>query len=255
MGDTETARGSNMPAKGGTRSHGPWGVLLALGLLVTLSTLSGCGTPGSPIHDQASFQDTVANDRKQLFDGRLDYRSRLATPVGEPRTFRIVLTALSDEASHRSRSARPHMETRSFQVGGVESASLTSTSPDVRIEPIAEARGKQVIARPGDRADWWWSVSASEPGDYDLFLVLTTYQEDSDRALYTLTPPITVRLRVDETWSHRVDSLLNTILAWGGAAVALTALLAFRAPLVAFVRTRRNARQERIRDSNRDGYL
>lgn len=226
---------------------------------MALSALSSCGTPPprpGPPHrgDQATFQQGVAKDRGQLFDGRLDYASRFTTSVGVPRTFRIDLTALSDEASRRTSMSPTLTGSRPFQVGGVEGAALTATSGAVQTKPLADSRTRQVIALPGDRVEWWWSVSASEPGDYELLLTLTTYQGDSDRALYTLAPPIRVHLHVADTWSHRVDSMLSTILAWGGAAVALTALLAFRAPIATFVRTRRDAWRERNRDAHQDGY-
>ncbi|MGW2568957.1 hypothetical protein [Streptomyces sp. NPDC001537] len=48
----------------------------------------------------------------------------------------------------------------------------------------------------GDTAEWRWSVSA---GDYELALVVTTFQGDTDRALETLHPPITVHLTVHNT--------------------------------------------------------
>ncbi|WP_405534523.1 hypothetical protein OG787_06305 [Streptomyces sp. NBC_00075] len=247
MGDTETVRHI-----GGIRTR----TLLALGLLLVaaVGVLSACDTDTSPYGDQAAFQADLASDRGQLFDGRLDYRSQLATSVGEPRTFRITLTGLSAEAASRSNLEGTLIETRSFPVGGVEGATLTSAHPDVRVALLTDARARQVIARPGDGVEWRWSVSSNEPGDYELLLTVTTYQGDSDRALAALTPPITVHLHVTETWSYRVSSMVSTILAWGGAAVALTALLAFRTPIVTFVRTRRIAWQERHRDNYRDGY-
>ncbi|MEU6223544.1 hypothetical protein [Streptomyces sp. NPDC047042] len=243
MGDTGRARGG-----GGIRP------LLALGLflVVAVGALSACDSPAS--RTQAAFQADVASDRGQLFAGRLEYRSRLSTGVGEPRTFRINLTALSDEAASRSTLDETLTETRSFPVGGVEGAALTATDPDVRVALLTDVEARQVIVRPGDAVEWWWSVSSNEPGDYELLLSVTTYQGDSDRALATLTPPITVRLHVGETWNHRLDAMLSTIVTWGGAAIALTALLAFRAPITTFVQTRRSARQERTHDYHRDGY-
>jgi len=45
---------------------------------------------------------------------------------------------------------------------------------------------------------------------------------------------------VSNTWLHRIGSMLKMPLVWGGA-VALTAIIAFQAPLAAFVRARRAA--------------
>ncbi|MDX3451509.1 hypothetical protein PV396_06005 [Streptomyces sp. ME02-8801-2C] len=243
MGDTGRARDN-----GGIRP------LFALGLflVVAVGALSACDPPGP--RTQAAFQADVASDRGRLFAGRLDYRSQLSTGVDEPRTFRITLTGLSAEAASRSTLDETLTETRSFPVGGVEGAALTATDPDVRVTLLTDVEARQVIARPGDAVEWWWSVSSNEPGDYELLLSITTYQGDSDRALATLTPPITVRLHVDETWDHSLDAMLSTIVTWGGVAIALTALLAFRAPITTFVQTRKSTRQERHRDHYRDGY-
>jgi hypothetical protein len=82
-----------------------------------------------------------------------------------------------------------------------------------------------------------------------------------------LTPPLTVHLAVRNTFSHTIDSLLKMMVAWGGGAVALMAIIGFRARLAAsvrglaasvrglaaFVRARREARRQRAPAD--DGYL
>jgi len=259
MADRETARSSVVRAGRGSRSVARRGVVTALGIIVALGALASCGThtprPGPPPrNDQEEFRADVARDRGQLLDGRLDYASRFSTPVGVPRTYQIQLSALGGRVSGPTRLSPTATDTRAFRVGGAQGATLTATSADVRIEFLADPRTRYPVTDPGDIAQWSWTVSASEPGDYDLHLGLTTYQRGSDLALHTLTPAITVRLHVTETWSYRVNSMLSTILAWGGAAVALTALLAFRTPITAFARTRRLTWQERHRDGHRDGY-
>ena len=142
-------------------------------------------------------------------------------------------------------------------MGGVEGATLSSASGSVHVKLLADTGTKQVIAEPNDAAEWQWSVSPSQPGDYELVLVLTTYQGDSDRALDTLTPPITIHLSVSNTWSHMINSIQNYLIALGGVAAALAAVFAFRAPLVEFTRQRRNSWREGRRDpeDERDGYL
>lgn len=231
------------------------GFLVGLALLVatsvTLTLMLGTGEePGRP--DQADFQAKIVDDRRQLFDGSLSYRSRVSAPVGESVTYSIKLTALGEDASRRVNPERA-TETRAFQVGGVEGASLTSASGQVRVVRLADIKTRQVIAEPGDTVEWRWGLTASEPGSYDLVLSLTTYQGDSDRALDTLTPPITVRLQIENTWSNRVDSMRNWLIALGSVAAALLALYAFRAPLAEFVQARREARRERA--GGRHGYL
>jgi hypothetical protein len=203
--------------------------------------------------DQADLQAGIVNDRRHLFDGLLVYASYVSTPVDDSLTYRVRLTARGEKAA--AVPARPATQTRSFQVGGVEGAALTAGSGDVKVVLLTDAKTRQVIAEPGDSVEWQWSVSPSEPGDYDLVLALTTYQGDSDRALDTLTPPITVHLGVRNTASHRLHSMQSTLIALGGVAGALLGLYAFRAPLTEFARARGEARRERSRNENRDGYL
>ncbi|AZQ32280.1 hypothetical protein EJ357_01390 [Streptomyces cyaneochromogenes] len=118
---------------------------------------------------------------------------------------------------------------------------------------LNDTRARQVIAEPGDRAYWTWSVTATEPGAYELVLGLTTYQGDSNRALHTLNPPITVHLQVENSWSNRIASMRDWLIALGSVAAALLALYAFRTPLTELARARREARHERT--GERDGYL
>ncbi|MGQ4388893.1 hypothetical protein [Streptomyces sp. SAS_270] len=204
--------------------------------------------------DQARFQARIVDDRKGLFAGRLICRSSISTSVDDSIIYRVTLVALGEKDVNGPRGARPAIETRKFQVGGVEGASLTSTSSEVKVRLLADTATEQVIAAPGDAAHWQWTVTPSESGDYDLVLVLTTYQGDSDRALATLTPPITVHLVASNTLSHQVSSMQNTLITLGGVAMAVTTLFAFRAPLLSVTRARKEARREK-KKRGRDGYM
>jgi hypothetical protein len=62
-----------------------------------------------------------------------------------------------------------------------------------------------------------------------------------------------VRLQVENSWSHRIASMRDWLIALGSVAAALLALYAFRAPLTELARARREARHERT--GGRDGYL
>lgn len=255
MGDSGTTDGENMRGvRGCVIVLELLGVLTVLGALVLAALTRPYSAPPPRPDDQASFQADVIDDRKQLFAGRLTYESHISTAVDDSATYSISLTALGEEETDAKKPLQPAKETRDFQVGGVEGAKLTPTSRKVKVAPLADAKSKQIIAEPGDSADWLWSVTASEPGNYELMLTLTTYQRDSDRALATLTPPITVHLSVSDTWPHRIDSMRTSLIAWGSVAVALTALFAFRTPLTAFARTRRDAWREQ-RNRGKDGYL
>jgi hypothetical protein len=136
-------------------------------------------------------------------------------------------------------------------VGGVQGARLSADSQDVNV--VSHSAEKQPIAVPGDTAEWQWSVSAAEPGDCKLALTVTTFQGDTDRALETLHPPITVRLKMYDTWSHRFTSMQNWLFTAAGIAGALAGIHVLRAPLTELVRGRREARQQR--DEDGEGYM
>jgi hypothetical protein len=116
--------------------------------LATVVAVSGCGT-GSSEPDQAEFQAAVVNDRKQLFDGRLSYQSHVSAPVDDAVIYRITLRALDDEASGWSETVEPALETRPFQVGGVQGASLASADRKVRGQLLADTRTRQLSPSPG----------------------------------------------------------------------------------------------------------
>ncbi|MEU6257111.1 hypothetical protein [Streptomyces sp. NPDC047043] len=230
--------------------------LLALGLLALLAS---CGVPDSANKGpedveqrpgQADLQASIVNDRKHLFDGSLAYDPAVSVNVDESLTYDVRLTARGEKSS--GKAAQAALVTRTFRVGGDEGATLASGSRQVRIVLLGDG-SKQAIAQPGEDAEWQWSVSADEPGDYDLALTVTTYQGESDRALDTLHPPIKIRLSVQNTWSHRIDSMNDWLITASGIATALIAIYALRAPLTEFVRTRREARRQR--NQSRDGYM
>lgn len=218
---------------------------------------SGCTAKKNSDPDQAAFQAKVMDDRKQLFGGRLLYRARVSADVGDSVTYTISLTALGEDASRKLAQVRPSTKSRPFQVGGVEGATLSSTSRSVKVELLADTKTKQIIVAPGDTASWQWSISPSKPGDYALVLTLATYQGESDRALDTLSPPLTIHLSVHNTWSHWINSIQTWLITLGSVAAALTVLFTFRAPLAEFMRNRWDSwrQRHRGRHDERDGYL
>ncbi|MFF4501485.1 hypothetical protein [Streptomyces sp. NPDC001401] len=230
--------------------------LFALGLVALLAscgvgdTSGGSGEAPGLRPGQADLQASVVSDRKHLFNGSLAYDPSVSMSVGGSLTYDVLLTARGEKSVGFAQAV---LVTRAFQVGGVEGAALTCGSRNVRVVMLTDSKPEQIIAQPGDPAEWQWSVSADEPGDYDLALTVTTYQGDTKRALDTLRPPIKIHLTVHNTWSHRITSLKDWLIAAGGIATALVAVYALRAPLTEFVRARGEARRQR--DQSRDGYM
>ncbi|MFI7402065.1 hypothetical protein ACIBW9_16610 [Streptomyces sp. NPDC049541] len=235
-----------------TRIAAIWSLVLLLALGLAACGVPDQGSAGAEL-GQADLQASVVNDRKHLFDGSLTYTPYVSMNVGGHLKYDVILTARGAKSSHRT--ARTARVTRAFRVGGVQGARLSADSQNVRV--VSQSEEKQPIGEPGDTAEWQWSVSATEPGDYELAVTVTTFQGDTDRALETLHPPITVHLTVHNTWSHRFTSMQNWLFTAAGIAGALAGIYALRAPLTELLRGRRDARKQRGEnlDEDRDGYM
>lgn len=204
---------------------------------------------------QTTFMVDVNRDRKTLVPGSFWHPSSARSAVGESTSIAVGLQIDGKGVGQTGPATSPPMGSKihHIPVGGVEGASLTSPSDEVKIRPLFDLNVKQIVIRPPDWADWEWAVSASEPGDYTLVLRITTYQGQSNRALAT-SRPISIHLHVANTVSHRVSWVRSELVAWGGVGAAIVALLAFRTPLLAFVRARRDSLLERRRQGQ-DGYM
>lgn len=203
---------------------------------------------------QADFLKDVIRDRKALIPGRLTCDEHLWSDVGKSEEFVAELIAYIVPERDASSRPLPGRKFRRIPVGGIEGATLTSSSSDLAIKALTHPHDKQVVAEPGDRAMWEWSVTASKPGDYTMKLRVSTYQGVSRRALATLSPPVIIHVHVDNTVSHRVSGFRSELVSWGGVAAATIAIFAFRGPLLTLVRARREVFQER-RKKGRDGYM
>ncbi|MFI7499530.1 hypothetical protein ACIBVL_13675 [Streptomyces sp. NPDC049687] len=243
-------------------------ILVAIVAIIPFGASCSPATVGPDGDGQAEFQASIVDDRKKLFSGELTYGTDVVAKVGDSFAYEVELTAIGENESstwppdHAQATPWPPPQRRNFQVGGVQSASLSSGSSSVKIESLSDAQTKQVIAEPGDMARWAWRISINEPGVYELLLTVVTYQGNSDRALAVLTPPITVSLHVEDTMSHRFESMKGFLAAFGvvvgGAITALLGAFAFRTQLIEFTREKRAQWQERRRgpqDDSRDGFL
>ncbi|MFE9879506.1 hypothetical protein [Streptomyces sp. NPDC005784] len=204
---------------------------------------------------QTMFLEDVSNDRKTLVPGGFLFPDSASSAVGGSTSVSVELWMDGKSVGHTGPSVSPPAgsEIRHIPVGGVEGASLTSLSSEVKIRPLFDSSVKQIVTQPTDSAVWEWAVSATEPGTYKFVLRITTYQGESNRALAT-SHPVTIFFHVTNTVSHRVSWVRGELVAWGGVAAAVVALLAFRTPLLAFARARRDSVLERRRRGG-DGYM
>ncbi|WP_189317860.1 hypothetical protein [Streptomyces brasiliensis] len=222
-------------------------------LLLPHAYVSKKETPAPPGH-QKTFLEEVDKDRKTLVPGDFWFNNAVSSAVGESTSVAVGLYMegrISDDPGPSSPPAGS--KTHHIPVGGVEGASLTSSSDEVKIRPLFDSSEQQLVTQPSDLAEWEWAVGASEPGNYKLVLRIATYQGDSKRSLAT-SAPVTIRLHVKNTVSHRLSWIRGEVVAWGGVAAAVVALLAFRGPLLALAKARRDSLLERRR-RGRDGYM
>jgi hypothetical protein len=255
-------------AKNGCAFSGCGALLFFFVAIVTLVPFSVSCTGGRNEDGQAHLQASIVNDRKKLFSGELAYLPYALGKVGDSFTYEVELTAIGENKSsnwppdYDQGTPWPVPQLRKFQVGGVQGATLSTGSSGVKIIPLADSQTEQVIAEPGDTARWMWKITAEEPGDHELLLTVVTYQGNSNRALATLNPPIRVFLTVEDTVSHRFETMKGFLIAFGvvsgGVITTLLGVFTFRTQLIEFTREKRTQWQERRRDSqsnDKSGYL
>ena len=205
--------------------------------------------------NQTTFLEDVSQDRKTLVPGGFQFPDSASSAVGRSTSIPVKLW-MEEEGPGRTGPPTPPpagSKIGYIPVGGVEGASLTSPSNEVEIRPLFDSSVKQIVTQPTDQAEWEWAVSASKPGKHKLVLRITTYQGESNRALAT-SRPVTIHFRVTNTVSHSVNWVRGELVAWGGVAAAVVAIVAFRTPLLALLRARRDSLIERQRQGT-DGYM
>lgn len=217
--------------------------------------------------DQVVFQLKAARDRGALFTGELTYGPPPSVDVGDSVEFAVTLAGpeayLGDpDAPSPTRgpdpfrsSALPYPdpssdlsdpdpsprevpeaadETRELPVGGVQGAHLSEPRGDVKVDPIGSSR--QLLASRRDRVEWRWMLTPRKPGQYQLSLVVETYQGDSENVLARTAPPIDIALTVNSTFWYRVGEAKEWIIAAGAVLAALGVIFSpLRKPLVGFV--------------------
>jgi hypothetical protein len=186
-------------------------VLVFLPVVIVTGILSGCtqtrgeANPNpNPTSDQVRLLSSIVNDRKHLFNGVLMYLPLKPMAVESTKQFRVKLIAVGQNSAAVKIPKGKVVGSRSLKVGGVEQASLSNSGGGVSISPVGPTR--VTIAEPGDSVTWTWDITAEQPGDYTLNLVVITYQGTSDRVLTYINRPVPINLKVRDTWSHRAKS-------------------------------------------------
>jgi hypothetical protein len=188
------------------------------------SALSGASQSGR----QFQLMESINRSRQALLAGDLWYSNLAQVRAGSTEQFHARLIALDRRPLGLRRIMVRYYH--QLRVGGVEGATLSAPDGGVAITAIGPTTG--LIGKPGDEVDWTWSLKATQPGTYPVDLVVVTYQGETHNPLYTMNPPLTLKLVVTtgprhlphpSTTKHQLP-VKNDLL--GGAKYVLSIVLA-----------------------------
>lgn len=102
------------------------------------------------------------------------------------------------------------------------------------MDPIGSSR--QLLASRRDSVEWRWNLTPNKPGQYQLNLVVETYQGDTENVLARTAPPIYIDLTVRNTFWYSLGEAKEWIIAAGAVLAALGLIFSpLRKMLVRFV--------------------
>ncbi|MFF2569106.1 hypothetical protein [Streptomyces sp. NPDC058084] len=210
-----------------------------IGFAVLRSGSSGSFLPSAPdsdgAGDQVIFQQKAARDRAALFSGVLEYKALPSVDVGDSVEFSATLAG-RDAGPNPLPPDVPEeaMSTREMAVGGVQGAYLSEPHGDVHVDPIGADR--KLLASPRDRVEWRWNLIPRKPGQYQLNLVVETYQGNTENVLAHTDPPIRISMTVNKTFWYRAGEAKEWIIATGAVIAALGVIFGpLRRPLGTFI--------------------
>jgi len=162
-------------------------------------------------------------------------------PAGSPQQRQLVddfLTATREEQQNRYNEAL--VASRRALVGGLAEMKLGSELFKGKIAPVSEV--DQKIESEDDKGTWTWQISADEPGEYAVPLVLimrnaenkeVELRDDSDDVHLNVAPTISYRV-------GRIGSMAaNFITSLSGAITGIVAIIGGTATIVATMRRRK----------------
>lgn len=134
--------------------------------------------------NQTTFLEDVSQDRKTLVPGGFSSPDYASSAVGKSTSISVKLWMDEEGPGRTGPPTSPPAGSKIgyIPVGGVEGASLTSPSNEVKIRPLFDSSVKQIVTQPTDQVEWEWAVSASKPGKYKLVLRSAVFQRVVQRA-------------------------------------------------------------------------
>jgi hypothetical protein len=227
-----------------THRRAPLALALLIGVTLISAILAGCsereapatgaGTPPLGEGEQVELQTSIVSDREHLFRGVLTYLPLDPMPVDSTQEMHVTLVAIGENPAAVKVAPGEVVGSRSMQVGGIEEARLSARGGGADISAVGPTRG--LIGEPGDKLSWTWDITPKEPREYELELVVITYQGTSNNPLSVVNPPIKIDLEVNNTFSHWISSMKAWLIGLGAVAVAAAAIWKFGTDLFSPIR-------------------
>ena len=212
----------------GTRASAALLVIVGLGL-----TLSACGGAGSgsgssgtsqPPLSQRLFRVRLLADDKALDRGMLKYQAPRSIATGAEADLSVQVT---DLGRHAESSGLPRYHgwvvyPEDVPTGGI--VAVRAACSDLACH--AQSTARQPVLLPGDSVGWFWQLSAQAPGTAHIWLVATTYDQNSNISLHE-TAPIEITVLITATpgyWATKIGNWTKGLIGLVGFGALVTAV-------------------------------
>lgn len=202
-------------------------LLVIIGLGLALSACGGAApNPGgrdqSPV-SQRLFRVRLLADDKALDRGMLRYQAprSLATGAGA-----VLTVQVTDLGRHAESSAPPRYRGWVVYPDDVPTGAILGVRASCSdVACAAQSATRQSVLVPGESAGWSWQLSARAPGTAHVWLVATTYDQNSNISLHEMQP-IEITVVVTATpgyWATKIGSVMKALIGLVGFGALVTA--------------------------------
>ncbi|WFE99655.1 hypothetical protein [Micromonospora sp. WMMD964] len=199
-----------------------------------------------PESEQDEYMSSLVTDRAALYNGNASARLRQQAEVGESFPISMLVCAPSKapcssapptDSDRRPDSILPSdiRDLGSVSVGGRVQTELTWYGVGATVRALSPT--EQVIAEPGDVAEWRWSVLVGkEPGRLHLQISVSSLRGDSNVSLFP-TRFFDLDVEVMDTVRNRTDVIVSALNKF--AVGAGTGIAALAGTIIAYLSYRR----------------
>jgi hypothetical protein len=202
-------------------------LLVIAGLGLTLSACGGAPSSGSgegqPPLSQRLFRVRLLADDKALDRGMLKYQAprSLATGAGA-----VLTVQVTDLGRHAESSALPRYHGWVVYPDDVPTGAILGVRASCSdLTCAAQSATRQSVLVPGESVGWSWQLSGQAPGTAHIWLVATTYDQNSNISLHE-TQPIEITVVVTATpgyWATKIGNVMKAVIGLVGFGALVTA--------------------------------